>query len=380
MKKTGWSVAILMIMSSTINAYGQKSKFSFEGQASAIGSYSPLADRQGFLGVRYIPEINYDIRIDSTKRFYIEASANLSLSLSFPPFDSATFKGNFQPYRIWARYTSRQFELRLGLQKIDFGSATVLRPLQWFNQIDVRDPLQLTNGVYALLGRYYFKNNANVWLWVLYGNDKPRGFDVLKTNKWIPEFGGRAQYPVPKGELALSYHHRTADSRSILGVPFYQYIQEDRVALDGKWDVVIGLWFEAAFIHKYKDVGMLSNQTMLNAGLDYTFGLGNGLYAMAEHLIITADQKPFRFQNLTNVSALNLNYPFSMYDRLSCIASYNWEAKGASATLIYQHDFKTFSGYVMAYYNPKTPTGIQQNELVNTFSGPGVRLMIVNNH
>jgi len=380
MKKLGRSIAIVLIMTTTINSYGQKSKFSFEGQVSAVGSYSPLAEHQGFIGARYIPEINYDIRIDSTKRFYIEASANISLSLLFPPFDSSSFKGSIQPYRVWVRYTSKQFELRMGLQKIDFGSATVLRPLQWFNQIDVRDPLQLTNGVYAMLGRYYFKNNANIWFWILYGNERARGFDVVKTNKWTPEFGGRFQHPVPKGEIALSYHHRTADSRNIPGVPSYQYIQEDRAALDGKWDVVVGLWFEAAYIHKYKNLGSLSDQTLLNAGIDYTFGIGNGFYVMAEHLMITADNKPFQFQNLTNVTALNLSYPFTMYDRLSCIASYNWVAKGASATLTYQHDFKKLTGYVMAYYNPKTPTGIQQNDLVNTFSGPGVRLMIVYNH
>ena len=372
-------IAALIIMTSSINSYSQN-KFNFDGQVSTLGSYSPQSTRQGFIGARYIPEVNYDIKIDSVRRFYIEASANISLSLLFPPFDSSSFSGNIQPYRIWVRYTSRQFELRMGLQKIDFGSATVLRPLQWFNQIDPRDPLQLTNGVYALLGKYYFKNNANLWFWLLYGNEKPRGFDVLETNKWVPEFGGRAQYPVPRGELALSYHHRTADSRGIAGVPSYQYIQEDRVGLDGKWDVVVGLWFEVSYIHKYTDLGILTNQTLMNVGTDYTFGIGNGLYVMAEHLIVTADNKPFRFQNLTNVTALNLTYPFTLNDNLSCIVTYNWEAKDAAASLNYEHDFKKVQGYVIAYYNPKSQTGILQNDLVNTFSGPGVRLMIVFNH
>merc|ERR1712127_1137306 len=105
---------------------------------------------------------------------------------------------------------TNQFELRVGLQKIDFGSASLLRPIQWFNQIDPRDPLQLTNGVYGVLGRYYFLNNANIWLWTLYGNEKTRGFDALETNKKVPEFGGRIQYPTKKGEIALSYHHRSA--------------------------------------------------------------------------------------------------------------------------------------------------------------------------
>ena len=68
------------------------------------------------------------------------------------------------------RYSSDQFELRLGLQKINFGSASMLRPLMWFDQMDPRDPLHLTDGVWGLLARYYFLNNANIWLWGLYGN------------------------------------------------------------------------------------------------------------------------------------------------------------------------------------------------------------------
>jgi len=58
---------------------------------------------------------------------------------------------------MWIRLSTKQFELRAGLQKINFGSATLLRPLMWFDKIDPRDPLQLTDGVYALLARYYSK-------------------------------------------------------------------------------------------------------------------------------------------------------------------------------------------------------------------------------
>ena len=110
----------------------------------------------------------------------------------------------------------------------------LLRPIQWFNQIDPRDPLQLTNGVYAALGRYYFLNNANIWLWVLYGNEKTRGFDVLESNWKIPEIGTRIQYPIPKGEIALSYHYRTANSINQSFLNPYEKIPEHRIGIDGK--------------------------------------------------------------------------------------------------------------------------------------------------
>ncbi|MEM6700546.1 MAG: hypothetical protein AAF599_19230, partial [Bacteroidota bacterium] len=261
-----------------------QNKVEWDGQVSAIGSYSPANDLEAFIGVRYIPELNYGISLDTTKTLDFEASANLSSALLFDPFSEGEGNSSITPYRIWARYASKQFELRVGLQKIDFGSATLLRPIQWFNQIDPRDPLQLTNGVYGILGRYYFLNNANIWAWILYGNEKTRGFDAIETNRSIPEFGGRIQYPVSNGELALSYHHRTANTENLAFVPQFEEIPENRIGIDGKWDIGIGLWFEGSFVRKSKNVGIFTNQTLLNLGADYTFGLGNGLNVMTEHL------------------------------------------------------------------------------------------------
>ena len=69
--------------------------------------------------------------------------------------DSTDFR--FKPYRLWLRYSTSHLEIRAGLQKINFGSSNILRPLMWFDKMDFRDPLMLTDGVYALLGRYYFR-------------------------------------------------------------------------------------------------------------------------------------------------------------------------------------------------------------------------------
>lgn len=356
-----------------------QNKLEFEGQASTFGSYSPDASPDGLIGGRYIPQLNFQHALNPSRSLFFEASVNMYASVSSFNFNSFETTGKIQPYRIWGRYTGKQFEIRLGLQKIDFGSATLLRPLQWFNQIDPRDPLKLTNGVYGALGRYYFLNNANIWLWMLFGNEKTRGFDVVKTNKNLPEFGGRIQYPVPKGELAASYHHRIADSREILAVPSYSQIPEDRFALDGKWDVVIGLWFEATHIHKYKDIGILTNQTLLNVGADYTFGIGNGLNVVAEHLVMSLDEKPFRFKNNSNITASTIAYPLGLFDNLSSILYYSWDAQSLAVFINYQHQFKKITGYVMGYYNPGSQQGIQENELLTLSSGPGIRIMLVYN-
>lgn len=380
MKKFIFATMFMISLIGATCGYAQQNSFEFGGQLSLVGSYSPDNTLNFFAGGRYLPELSYGIPLGANKLLDFEASANISGSAFFRPFDTATTSGDVQPYRIWTRYTGKQFEVRAGLQKIAFGSATLLRPLQWFNQIDPRDPLQLTNGVYGLLGRYYFLNNANIWLWSLYGNEETRGFDTVSTYSNIPEFGGRIQYPTSRGEIALSYHHRTANSEDMNGIPSFDKIPEHRIGLDGKWDVTIGLWFEASHVHKSRELGTLTNQTLLTLGTDYTFGIGNGLNVTAEHLFSSYDREPFELANTSNVSALSLSYPLGLWDSLSFFTYYNWPTEDVTFFINYEHQFSKVTGYIMAFYNPSTQIGIQQNELVNNFSGPGLRLMVVYNH
>nr|WP_262914118.1 hypothetical protein [Portibacter lacus] len=348
---------------------------SFDGQLSAITSYSPQVEKPFFAGLRYIPELNYGIQIDTFSNFNFEASANIN-----GVWNEGVTDGNISPYRLWARYTGKQFEIRAGLQKIEFGSASILRPLQWFNQVDPRDPLQLTNGVYALLGRYYFLNNANIWVWGLYGNEGARGFDPIHSNKSIPEYGGRVQFPVTKGELGLTYHHRVADSRALEYLPSIDRIPENRIGLDGKWDVGVGLWFEAAHLWRTEMIAVFKNQTTINVGVDYTFGLGNGLAFIAEHMILSYDEEAFTFGDPVNFTAATMAYPLTFFDNIGSVIFYNWNTTDVTFILNYEHQFNKVSMYVMAYYNPSTTSGIQDNDLVYSFAGPGIRLMAVYNH
>ncbi|MCK4745441.1 MAG: hypothetical protein KAT15_00320, partial [Bacteroidales bacterium] len=149
----------------------------FKGQAIGWTTLNPADPFQGQVGLRYIPELSFSIPAGN---FTIdgEFSANLWGSGDIYPGDSIVPDEQLSPYRMWVRFSGDQFEIRAGLQKINFGSAVLFRPLMWFDRIDPRDPLQLTDGVYGLLARYYFLNNANIWLWGLYGDDKTKGWEV----------------------------------------------------------------------------------------------------------------------------------------------------------------------------------------------------------
>lgn len=133
--------------------------------------------------------------------------------------ESASYEGEVKPYRGWIRLSTEKFELRLELQKISFGSAMLFRPLMWIDRIDPRDPLQLTDGVYAVLARYNFLSNANIWLWGLYGNNDTKGWELSPTEKKTLEYGGRAQSPLWTGEFGVTYHHRRADLSALISIP-----------------------------------------------------------------------------------------------------------------------------------------------------------------
>ncbi len=313
--------------------------------------------------------------------FDLEASVNINGMIGSQLFTHWQSDGQIKPYRLWARYATPQLEVRLGLQKINFGSATMIRPLMWFDQIDPRDPLKLTDGVWGVLGRYYFLNNANVWLWVLYGNEQPKTWETGNTSQNRPEAGARLQLPVPRGEVALSAHHRLVDF-SMVEPDFagQDLLPENRIGIDGKWDVEVGLWFEAAWFHRPQRAGMFANQMLATLGTDYTFGLGNGLNVILEQLLVSYDQKLLALNDPFHFSVLSVSYPFGFSDNLNAMVYYDWNHSNSYTMLTWSHQVNQFSFYLLGYHNPvdyQIPLSTGQ---ANLFAGTGVQVMLVFNH
>ncbi len=352
----------------------------FSGQASAWVNVNFSEDASVWTGARYLPQLNYTLERPSGK-FDIEVSLNAYGNLGFRSYDSTEAEGKVKPYRIWWRYSTSQLELRLGLQKINFGSAAFLRPLMWFDQVDPRDPLQLTDGVWGLLGRYYFLNNANLWLWVLYPSSEPKTWEFAGTNMHFPEIGGRIQYPVPAGELGLSYHYRKADTRgNSLEIPEINKVPENRIGLDGKWDVGIGLWFEATQTSFSEPVNALTHQTMLSVGTDYTFGAGNGLNVIFEHLVYGSGEEAFHYPSALNFSGISVTYPLSMFTQLSAIFYYDWRNGNTYNYLSLKRQLKRLDVHLMAYWNPEKGLMPNQPSERNLYTGAGLQCMLVFSH
>lgn len=361
-----------------------KDTLQFRGQVSVWGNFCPDNDLPVWLGGRIIPQVNYEVSLPSLQMIDFELSANINGSAGFSPFDNISAYGRIKAYRAWARYYGRQFEVRAGLQKINFGSATMLRPLMWFDQMDARDPLQLTDGVWGILGRYYFLNNANIWLWALYGNTGQRAWELYETAKSHPEFGGRLQVPVLPGELAFSYHFRQSVlpdnlfSVGELAIKKEKY-PEHRFALDGKWDIGPGIWFETTWLHKNRNMGIYSNLNMVTVGTDYTFGIGNGLNLVLEHLFFSMTEKPFEFNDYYSFSALSASYPLGLNHHLSAIFYHDWKNGSQYNFVNWRIQLNKINLFCMAFWNPIEYQLPQQGADKRLFSGKGIQLMLLYN-
>jgi hypothetical protein len=356
-------------------------KIAFKGQINSWLSINHVSDFKTRGGLRYIPSVTIEKQVKKIK-YDTEISLNTYGTLDY---DNGEFdaKGNLKPYRLWIRMSSEQFEIRAGLQKINFGSASILRPLMWFDRIDPRDPLQLTDGVYALLGRYYFLNNANIWLWGLYGNENTRGWEIVPSNKKRPEYGGRLQLPALKGELAVSFHNRQVDySKSVIDTSMtsLKNSNEHRLGLDGKWDIGIGLWFESVLLHQDIPKNYLPWQQQVNLGIDYTFKIGNGLNAINEFLWASASENIFQPDNSILFSALALRYPVGLLDNITGMVYYDWTNDGLYRFANWQRQYDNISLYLMLFWNPdefNIYSNIQETDL---FTGKGIQFMFVYNY
>ncbi|MDR2083861.1 MAG: hypothetical protein LBP67_02560 [Bacteroidales bacterium] len=369
----------------TIPHANKENNFQFSGQLSGWMQYTPNIDMDFWIGGRYIPQINYKIPFKKKKDLMIdfEVSANIYGDMGVHFFDSLDFSGKIKPYRAWVRFSSRRTELRLGLQKINFGSATMFRPLMWFDRMDARDPLQLTDGVYGLLFRYYFQNNTNLWFWGLYGNRDTKGFEILSGSKKYPEGGMRAQFPIKRGEIAGTYHFRMANTKLLqdYGLPLnYNEIGEHKIGFDMRLDVVIGLWLEASWTTFNRNLDVYTNQEMITLGMDYTFGVGNGLNFVFEQMVYSNDKSPFAFSNATTFSGLSLSYPLGMFDNISTMIYFDWINAKVYAYLSWKKEFKVVTFHVIGYWNPEQYALPGQSLESNRFTGKGLQFLVVWNH
>ncbi len=349
-------------------------EYDYLGQLSGWTIESINKDvRNNNSGLRYIPRLILEQPINDDSFLDIEGSFNGYLASNS---GSLSENSHLKLYRLKLRFATTQTETRIGLQKINFGPALLLRPLRWFDRLDPSDPLQLTDGVYALRFRYNALDNKNFWLWSLYGNDDTKGYETLPTSPGKPEFGGRFQFPVSHGELAATFHTRNVDASLLNGTDF----TENRFALDGRWDIEIGFWFESVLQQQKAEFLPFKWSKMITLGMDYTFGVGNGLHLLTEHMAVVSSKKPLEIDEDSQISAFNMNYPMGYLDTIMTIGYYSWEQEKYYQYIGWQRTYDNLIFRFSFFYYPQNKNNYR-GPGHNTFgSGHGGQMMIIYNH
>lgn len=291
--------------------------------------------------LNYIPEV--DVNIFQIHNNSVDSKFAYDLNFTYTSKKDNNIKVTDKLYRCWLRFSTLQSEFRIGLQKLNFGPARILRALQWFDNIDPTDPTQTTEGEKAILGRYYFLNNANIWLWGIWGEKNETSVINFFREKDNLEFGGRIQYPFQFCETALTYHHQGNENN--LG-------EENRFGFDARWDFAMGFWTEFVVSQFTKSPMKYSREITL--GTDYTFSYKNGIYILAEYNKYSAmATKFFQETESTDMIAMSLSYPINLFDNLSSILTYDIDGNDIYSNLTYQRTYDYFSLYLTVFFNPK---------------------------
>ena len=354
------------------------------GQLSTIGGISK--DSKGYtsqLGLQYIPTWSLTVPWP-TAIFDTEIAFDIHTTYQQMPGLDQEIDFEIKPYRMWFRRTTDKIELRMGLQKITFGNARIFRSLMWFDRIDPTDPLQLTEGVWGIRARRDFTNNTNIWFWALLWNEDTKGWESMPTKKNNLEFGGRYQMPLLSGELGFSAHNRIISRKDL---PSYYNVTtmskstpEIRGAIDGYFDIGIGLWFESTLVYADYGADHPNWQSFLTVGADYTLGIGNGLTITGEHFGYNMADNPFTADGATNMSGLILTYPVSIFDNLTAYLFYSWDRNLSYYYLSWQRSYDNWLFLINTYFSSDTESSFSFNQASSDFGNRGIRLMLIYNH
>ena len=317
----------------------------------------------------YIPTISYKKNLANNSLIDLEWAYKLG----------KVYAGDYNigkldaPYRLWFRYSSDRIEARLGLQKISFGPAMILRSLSWFDTIDVKDPTGQTDAVEAFRLRIFPSNSIGLWLWSI-NNDQ----DTLS-------FGGRTELSLNAGELGFTYHSDQSTLPQNIGQsPVYISSAHQRIAFDYRYDGYIGFWMETAGILSKSENNIRPNRfALFTVGADYTIPIGPGVLVMVENMNIREFSTVTDSTKTHNYTAFMASLPVNMLVQLMFITQVDWDNNNVYNFLRCGITYDRFSVNLILSSSPKrSDYDVAEEYLPKTTSGfgTGVQFMLVYNH
>ena len=321
---------LLVLIYLNINIFLFSQSYSIKGQFWAIGEF--IENQSDFMPqLSYIPTLSAYYELSRGKMVDLEWAYRFGRSYIGDSLEEHYEK----PYRGWLRYSTQRIEARLGLQKVSFGPARVLRPLAWFDTIDPEDPIAHTEGVEAFRLQFFPSNSLALWTWIMK--------DVSDTLS----YGGRGELSTSLGEWGFTFHQDTDVSNTQVGIDF-------------RYDGFIGFWNESVMI-KSDNIEI----DMITVGADYTLPIASGVLIMTESMFISSNQNTTTPDQ--TFTAFMASLPVGMFHNVMLISSVDWDKNNTYNYLRWSRIYDKFSINCMASINP--------NEVGNSF-----QLMFIYNH
>ena len=363
---------ILLVIYLCASAVTLAQSFSLKGQlwGSVIHGDDPPVGRSSFeTTLGYIPMLSLSRDLSINRFVDLEWGYRMGKAYAGDYANSSIE----EPYRLWLRYSSDQIEARLGLQKIAFGPAMVLRSLAWFDTIDPKDPTGQTEAVEAFRLRLFPTSSLALWLWSI-NNDQ----DTLS-------YGGRAELSTSIGEWGLTYYQDPTElGQSVGQFPIFISGPHQRAAMDYRYDGYFGFWFEGVgiFADSKQDVE-LNRFTLLTLGADYTIPVGSGMLIMAETMKINGSSTAEDISSDQTYTALMASLPINMLHQLMFIAQIDWDNNHMYNNLRWGVTYDRFSlNFILSISPRRGDYNIATEYLPKTVAGfgTGLQFMLIYNH
>lgn len=258
----------------------------------------------------YIPTLSLLKTFSNERTLDLEWAHRLTGNNSYQD----TFNSYDRPYRRWIRYSSNNVEARLGLQKITFGPAQILRPLSWFDTINISDPTGQTDGVEALRLRYFPNDILSLWTWGMNSD----------SDKY--SYGFRAELMTVFGDWGITHHRdENVNSYQIGLLPIVASGSNSRFALDYRFDGIIGFWFEGSSILFDK-----KSYDLATIGADYTLPIFNGILITSETMHINTrsitEATAASYPNINNTySVIMGSMPIGLLHQAMALIQWDWQ-------------------------------------------------------
>lgn len=349
----------------------------FLGELSLSASANGVKSQDIQIITRYLPAIEIQQSLNDSWDYDIEVRWQLSWGSFLDTLDFSETATILEPYRVALNLQNQNTEYIIGLQKINFGPARILRPLMWFDSVNPTDPLELTPGVTGVSTNHYYASGWSSRSWILLPGD-PIGWEVFPDKQGAPEIGGRLTLPIGGGQAGLTTSWRKTDLSDYL--PSLSEMNEWKIGLDGFWDVGIGLWFESVYKLQLADDPYLRDQVQAVVGADYTIWVGNGIHVLAEHMLLKPLSSFFADETELQFTSLMMNYSPTIIDQISLMFYMDWENEQPLAYLSWGQTYDTFRFTLGAFYTDTNRSQDSDASLNSDFSGKGLQLTVAYNH